>query len=121
MQWNPSRPLARRANAILLWAQGKPKAEIARRLQAARPSVNRWIKWYLADDLDGLQADLPGTKVRSPPTFIGEQLSVPTGRHFEVLRRILHATRVVHSRGCKCLRPVFEFGVEKTLDTIGPS
>jgi hypothetical protein len=51
VQWNPNRPLARRANAILLWAQGKPKAEIARVLQAARSSVNRWIKWYLSDDL----------------------------------------------------------------------
>ncbi|HHJ4380774.1 TPA: helix-turn-helix domain-containing protein, partial [Citrobacter freundii] len=76
VQWNPNRPLARRANAILLWAQGKPKAEIARLLQAARSSVNRWIKWYLADDLDGLQADLPGKKVRFPPTFIGELLKL---------------------------------------------
>jgi transposase len=76
VQWNPNRPLARRANAILLWAQGKPKAEIARLLQAARSSVNRWIKWYLEDDLDGLQADLPGKKVRFPPTFIGELLKL---------------------------------------------
>lgn len=28
-QWNPNRPLARRANAILLLAKGKSKTEIA--------------------------------------------------------------------------------------------
>ncbi len=79
MQWNPNRPLARRANAVLLLAQGKSKAEIARLLQAARSSVNRWVHWYLADEIDGLQADLPGRKVRFEPEFIGKLLRFMVG------------------------------------------
>ncbi len=55
--WNPNRPLARRANTTLLLAKGKSKTVITELLQAARSSVNRWINWYLTDDIDGLQAD----------------------------------------------------------------
>lgn len=79
VQWNPNRPLARRANAILLLAKGKSKTEIAELLQAARSSVKRWINWYLTDDIDGLQADLPGRKVRFEPEFIGILLRFMVG------------------------------------------
>jgi hypothetical protein len=79
VQWNPNRPLARRANAILLLAKGKSKTKIAELLQAARSSVNRWINWYLTDDIDGLQADLPGRKVRFEPEFIGKLLRFMVG------------------------------------------
>lgn len=79
VQWNPNRPLARRANAILLLAKGKSKTEIAELLQAARSSVNRWINWYITGGVDGLQADLPGRKVRFEPEFIGKLLRFMVG------------------------------------------
>jgi len=79
VQWNPNNALARRANAMLLLAQGKPKTEIAALLQAARSSINRWIDWYLDDGIDGLQADLPGRKVRFEPEFIGKLLRFMVG------------------------------------------
>jgi transposase len=79
VQWNPNRPLARRVNAILLLVKGKSKTEIAELLQAASSSVNRWINWNLTDDIDGLQADLPGRKVRFEPEFIGKLLRLMVG------------------------------------------
>lgn len=79
VQWNSNRPLARRANAILLLAKGKSKTEIAELVQAARSSVKRWINWYLTDDIDGLQADLPGRKGRFKPEFIGKLLRFMVG------------------------------------------
>ncbi len=63
----------------MLLAKGKSKTEIAVLLQAARSSVNRWINWYLTDDIDGLQADLPGRKVRFEPEFIGKLLRFVVG------------------------------------------
>jgi len=74
VQWNPNRPLARRTNAVLLLAKGKSKTEIAELLQAARSSVNRWKNWNITGGVDGLQADLPGRKVRFEPEFIGKLL-----------------------------------------------
>lgn len=68
VQRSRDKRFSRRANAILLVHKGKSRAEVARTLQAARSSVNRWCKWYEEDGIEGLKDSTLG----KPPELQGD-------------------------------------------------
>jgi len=51
---------SRRANALLLLWEGHSKSQVARLLQAARSSIDDWLRRYEVAGEAGLIPDLPG-------------------------------------------------------------
>ena len=76
VQRSRNKALSRRANAVLLVLQGKTRVEVAAALQAARSSVNRWLSWYEADGIDGLESQRTGRPQQLPKAFIIDVLKL---------------------------------------------
>ena len=74
------RQWALRAKIVLLAADGVSNSEIARRLEASRPTVLEWRRRFESERLDGLTWVRPGR---------GRKPSIST----EKVRRIVHATQ----------------------------
>lgn len=53
--FDPRPFMQKRSKIILFKAQGMPSKEIAERLSCSEPKVNRWVRRYLAQGVDGLR------------------------------------------------------------------
>lgn len=53
--FDPRPFMQKRSQIILFKAQGMPSKEIAERLSCSEPKVNRWVRRYLAQGVDGLR------------------------------------------------------------------
>ncbi len=61
--------------AVSLFFEGENRANIARRLNTARGSVNKWVSNYLASGISGLDnKPIPGRPPKFPPSQL-EQVS----------------------------------------------
>ena len=53
--FDPREFMQKRSRIILYKADGLPSKEIAEKLSCSEPKVNRWVKRYIEDGVDGLR------------------------------------------------------------------
>ncbi len=77
-----ARLISRKAQALLLAADGVPKSRIARELGLSRPTVIACVQRFETEGIDGLGRVAPGR---------GRKRTIPTEKVEEIIQRTLHS------------------------------